>query len=126
MSGAIVQIVSKPGIEYRFSGSVKAREFESVFPLVIDWRRPDAQIAEDFRLRILSLRPARFWKTSKISPTQAAFGNLADKLPFKPLTALSWLGVLRRFEAADRDWRRYFEIYGGGTRENYRRPVSPF
>jgi hypothetical protein len=126
MKNATDQIVGKPGIEYRFKGSVKAMEFESVFPLIIDWRKPDAQIAEDFRVRVLSLRTEQFWKVGKISPTQAAIGNLADKLPFKPLTALIWLGVLRRFEAADEDWGKYFEFYDGEMRKKLEKQDSGF
>jgi len=126
MKDATNQVVGKPGIEYHFKGAVKAQEFESVFALVIDWRKPDALIAEDFNLTVLGRRPEEFRKAGKISPQQSAIGNLVQNLPFKPLTALNWLGVLRRFDAAASDWGKYGEFYSGEMHKQLKEQGSDF
>ncbi|MEI8290378.1 MAG: hypothetical protein WCH99_12985 [Verrucomicrobiota bacterium] len=107
----IQQGLSAPGIEYRFNGNVQAQEFESVIPVVIDWRNPDKRIINDFRAAVLSCRrPKEFQKFKTISSHQIAIENISDKIPFKLRSALDWLGVCRRREAA-KTWRDFFEAY---------------
>ena len=109
------QVLSKPGIEYRFKGSVQAQQFESVIPVTIDWRKPNNQIIQDFRNEVLiGRRPEQFWKFEKISSQQVAIGSLCDKLPFRLRPALDWLGVSRRKDKL-KTWREYFDCYHNGN-----------
>jgi len=116
---ALDQILHKPGIEYRFKGTLKTAEFQSVFVLMVDWRKPNAEITTAFRNKVFTFRPDRFRRHEKIPPEQAAFGDLCETLPFKPLTALVWLGELRRFEAVNHSWPDYFNLYGPKTLKGY-------
>ena len=108
---AFSQLENKPGIEYHFKGNVRARAFESIFALGINWHAPDDQIVEDFRDAVLNRRPKQFLELAKIPSKQIAFGKFFGKLPFKPASALIWLGTLRRFQAAGESWKSFLELY---------------
>lgn len=112
----IEQARGKPGIDYRFKGIRQTKDYESVFPLVIDWRWPDAEIVKQIRAKVLTFRPDKFAGQAKGPPALRAFGNRCDNLPFKPSSALVWLGVLRRRETVG-TWRKYFECYHDGKYE---------
>ena len=109
-SSLCLQLENEPGIEYRYKGSVQARKFESIFSLGINWHAPDDQIVDDFRNVVLNRRPEQFRELAKIPSKQIAFGKFFGKLPFRPSSALDWLGVYRR-RGAVKTWRKYFEIY---------------
>ena len=105
------QLGNEPGIKYRFKGDVQARAFESIFALGINWHAPDDQIMEDFRDAVLNRRPEQFRGLAKIPSKQIAFGKFFGKLPFKPASALIWLGTLHRFQAAGESWESFLEFY---------------
>jgi len=109
---AMKQIIAAPGANYKFKGGIQAKEYESVLVLVVDWRWPNPEIQNQLAVKTLAFRPDRFGEQAKGSPKQTAFGNLCERLPFKPSSALCWLGVLRRREAVN-TWREYFECYEG-------------
>jgi hypothetical protein len=110
------QIRAVPGIEYCFTKStIQTREFESIVPLAIDWRKSNAEIMQDVEVKVLSLRPGRFINMTRLPAAQNAFGNLCEKLPFKPSTALKWIGVLRRSEHLEENWQAFLKIYDDAT-----------
>jgi hypothetical protein len=111
MKHALAQAWGNPGIEYRFNGAFQAQEFESVFPLAVDWRSSDKQIITWFRDNLLGRRPERFWKFKNVSHHQVVLGELCDQLPFTFISALDWLGTLRRFEASNRSWKFFLGQY---------------
>lgn len=107
---ALEQLRGSAGIKYRFRGSFQAREFESVFPVVIDWRNSNSQIIEGIRRKVLIFRPDRFAELAKGSPKQNPLADHCSKLPFRIGSALHWLGVLRRRNALS-TWREFFAMY---------------
>ncbi|MEO5803869.1 MAG: hypothetical protein ABIR24_10085 [Verrucomicrobiota bacterium] len=108
---AAAQRCFKPGIEYRFNGSFAAKDYESVFPFVIDWRKTDEQIETDFHDMLRNHRPTQF-KAMAVGPAkQSAFFHEPEKLPFRPRSALEWLGVFRRREGVQK-WSEFWHLYG--------------
>jgi len=114
------QLENEPGIEYHFKGSVQARKSESIFVLGLNWNAPDKQIIQDFRKVVLNRRPEQFRELARIPAQQTAFGKFFGKLPFKPISALNWLGVLRRRNAV-KTWREFFSLY---ERQDFSRGVE--
>lgn len=102
------------GIEYCFKGNYQARDFQSVFALVVDWRKPDAQINAELRKEVVAKRPEQFAAMAKGSPKQSAFFEQLGRLPFRPSNALDWLGVWRRRRKAA-TWAQYWRLYHKGT-----------
>jgi hypothetical protein len=122
MKHALDQAWGNPGIEYRFKGAFKAQEFESVFPLAVDWRSSDKQIIAGLRQILLERRPERFQQFKDVSSQQVPFGNFCDKLPFRLPSALAWLGVYLRLERA-KTWRKFFELYDSEALQNRNKGV---
>ena len=110
-SRSCAQLTNESGIEYRFIGNVQAQSSESIFPLGLNWLAPDDQIVDEIRTKVLSRRPDQFRHLAKIPSKQIAFGKFIGKLAFKPVSALNWLGTLRRFQAAGNSWDSFLELY---------------
>jgi len=101
-----------PGVACALNGRFLPKEYESLIPMVVDWRKSDADLVKAFQSVVLKLRHTKF-KLVKASPAvQSSIGDLCDSLPFKPLTALNWLGVLRRAISLKNDWKAYLDLYG--------------
>jgi hypothetical protein len=105
------------GIEYSFRGSYRAQDFESVFSLVVDWRRSDAQIRAGLESVVIKKRPEQFAQFARVPELQSPLWSRLSKLGgFTPRTALNWLGVLRRFESCERSWQTYLTRYETGAK----------
>ncbi|HEY9173722.1 MAG TPA: hypothetical protein VI136_15660 [Verrucomicrobiae bacterium] len=99
-----------PGVVYRFEGSYSAKPYESVFPLVVDWRKNNRQILRDFDAEVLGKRPKEFAEFAKGRAKQTPFFTQPGVLPFRPRSALDWLGVWRRRQEVN-TWREYWRLY---------------
>jgi hypothetical protein len=74
----------------------------------IDWRAADDEIIEKFAWFLERERPAQFRDNAKTPSVQRGFDTA---FPFRKVSALVWLGILRRFEAANESWQTFLELY---------------
>jgi hypothetical protein len=102
-------LFGEAGIEYRFAArAIKTEPHESILVLQVNWKAPDASIINGLKQFISDCRPEELRHLAKAARQQVIYDGL--NLPFRPVTALGWLGVLRRREAV-KSWKEYVRLY---------------
>ena len=93
--------VFPPGCE------IEPRPDYSVLKFAINWRLTDKEIMDMVSGLITGARPCQFKADARTPHVQLSFNGA---LPFRTISALQWLGVLRLRNSV-KTWREFFERY---------------